>query len=127
MLKVKNIRSNYQFFYFLFFYISFYISRYQCFQKRIFRTSLNLICKNNFVTIFPLMISSKHPHPLNGQTPLSLTKANCLWSLAQHVAYSGKRKFKYFLQEACNYYICTGGGTQLFHYKNFGNGLFETG
>ena len=54
-------------------FISFYISRYNYWQ--LFRTSFNIICKKDFCHEFIFKQIHSTPRPLNGQNPLSVTKA----------------------------------------------------
>ena len=79
VLLIKICKMSHQIIYFLLFYTSFYINRHHFSQ--IFRTSLNIICKNIFVRNFPFLTDSlKPPHPVNGQNPLSMTKVFCRFS-----------------------------------------------
>ena len=76
VLLWKVIRNSYQFFYFLF-YNSFNISRYHF--SKLFTTSFNVkhYLKKIFVVNFPFFnrfIQLPTLDPLNGQSPLSVTK-----------------------------------------------------
>ena len=61
VLLKKNVRYSHQIFYFLLFYISCYISRY---FSQIFRTSVSIISKKIFITIFPFLTDSLNPTTL---------------------------------------------------------------
>ena len=78
--------ANYQFFYFLFFLNQSLHEQISFLQ--FFRTSFSIFCKKcwiyekrNYHGFSCLMNSSKHPHPLNHQNLLSVTKVFCWCSL----------------------------------------------
>ena len=77
----KIVRYSHQIFYFLLFCISFYISRNHFHKFLELHSTLSE--KKIFVTIFPFITNSFNPvpRPLNGQTPLTVTKDFCRRSL----------------------------------------------
>ena len=79
-------------------FISFYISRYHFFHKFLELHS-TLSEKSIFIMNFPFLFrfTETLPHPLNGQNPLSMTKAFCPCSLMLSCQ-EGKQKSHHIFQ-----------------------------
>ena len=81
----KFVRYSHQIFYFLFFLLA--LTSANIISHKFSEIHSTLSEKKIFVTNFPFLTDSlkpQPPHPLNSQSPLSLTKVFCQCSLTYH-------------------------------------------